>query len=136
MSMTRYVGPTCYRVYYGVVRIKYRGADKSLVRPGRKQANVSVRMAPCLAEKKNLMTARVSMLLKSRASMTCFWGCFRPGRAKDFSAPGNVSFCIVYHKEVALQCNVSDCVTKIAYSFITRTKLFFFFNFGRLHFTM
>ena len=28
-----------------VPEIKYRGADKSLARPGRKQANVSVRMA-------------------------------------------------------------------------------------------
>jgi len=49
-----------------------RAADKSLARPGRKQANVSVRMAwisfgalPC--RKKKLMAARVSMLLKSRA---------------------------------------------------------------------
>jgi len=40
--------------------------------------------APCLAKKKkNLMTARVSMLLKSRASLTCFL----PGQAKDLSAP-------------------------------------------------
>ena len=38
-----------------------RGADKSLARPGRKQA------LPC-RKKKTLMTARVSMLLKSRAS--------------------------------------------------------------------
>jgi len=37
--------------------------------------------------KRNLMTARVSMLLKSRASLTCFPACFRPGRAKDLSAP-------------------------------------------------
>jgi len=70
----------------------YRGADKSLARPGRKQANVSVRMAwisfgalPC--KKINLMTDRVSMLLKSRASLTCFRTCFLPGRAKDLSAP-------------------------------------------------
>ena len=42
--------------------------------------------APCLAEKKNLMTARVSMLLKSLASLTCFRACFLPGRAKDLSA--------------------------------------------------
>jgi len=41
--------------------------------------------APCLAEKK-LMTARVSMLLKSRASLTYFWACVLPGRAKDLSA--------------------------------------------------
>ena len=70
----------------------YRGADKSSARPGRKQANVSVRMAsisfgalPC-RKKKNLI-ARVSMLLKSRASLTCFRACFLPGRAKDLSAP-------------------------------------------------
>jgi len=33
------------------------------------------------------MTARVSMLLKSRASLTCFRVCFLPGRDKDLSAP-------------------------------------------------
>jgi len=43
--------------------------------------------APCPAGKKNLMTARVSMMLKSRASLTCFRACFLPGRAKDLSAP-------------------------------------------------
>jgi len=47
--------------------------------------------APCLAGKKNLMTARVSMLLKSRASPPCFPACFLPGRAKDLSAPGTLS---------------------------------------------
>jgi len=70
-----------------------RDTDKSLTRPGRKQANVSIRMAwisfgslPC-RKKKNLMTACVSMLLKSRVSLTCFLACFLPGRAKDLSAP-------------------------------------------------
>jgi len=43
--------------------------------------------APCLAGEKNLMTARVSMLLKSRAFLTCFRACFLPDRAKDLSAP-------------------------------------------------
>ena len=53
--------------------------------------------APCLAgrkkerkkerRKKNLMTARVSMLLKSPASLAFFRACFLPGRAKDLSAP-------------------------------------------------
>ena len=71
----------------------YRSADKSLARPGRKQANVSARMAwisfgalSC-RRKKNLMTVRVSMLLKSPASLTCFRACFLPGRAKGLSAP-------------------------------------------------
>jgi len=46
--------------------------------------------APCLeGGKKTLMTARVSMLLKSRASLTCFRACFLPDRAKDLSAPRN-----------------------------------------------
>ena len=44
--------------------------------------------APCLAgKKKTLMTTRVSMLLKSRASLTCFRACVLPCRAKDLSAP-------------------------------------------------
>jgi uncharacterized membrane protein len=55
-------------------------ADKSLARPGRKQ-DVSVRMAwisfgasPC--RKRNLMTIRVPILSKSRASLTCCRACF------------------------------------------------------------
>jgi len=71
---------------------KYRGADKSLARPGRKQGNISVSMAwisfgALLCRKKNLMTARVSILLKLRASLTCFRASFLPGWAKDLSAP-------------------------------------------------
>jgi len=78
--------------------IEYRDADKSLARPGRKQPNISVRMAwisfgalHCRGEK-NLMTARVSMLLKLRASLACFRACFLPGRAKDLSAPRYISW--------------------------------------------
>jgi len=40
-----------------------------------------------LQKKKNLMTARLSILLKSHASLTCFRASFLPGRAKDLSAP-------------------------------------------------
>ena len=46
---------------------------------------ISFGASPC--RNKNLMTARVSMLLKSRASLTCFRACFLHGRAKDLSAP-------------------------------------------------
>ena len=80
----------------------YKGADKSLARPGRKQANVSVRIAwisfgalPCGGGEENLMTARVSMLLKSRASLTCFRACFIHGRAKDLSAPRVMQDCFL-----------------------------------------
>jgi hypothetical protein len=72
----------------------YRGADKSLTLPWKKQDNVSVRMVWISfgallcggwGGGGNLMTVRVSMLLKSRASLTCFRACFLPDRAKDLS---------------------------------------------------
>ena len=74
------------------IEIYNRGADKSLARPARKEADVFVRMTGISfgtlhCRKKNVMTARVSMLLKSRASLACFRACFLPGRAKDLSAP-------------------------------------------------
>jgi len=37
-------------------------------------------------QEKSLMTARISMLLKSRSSLTCFRASFLPGRSKDLSA--------------------------------------------------
>ena len=44
----------------------------------------------CIAGKENLLTARVSMLLKLRGSLICFGACFLPGWAKDLSAPGRL----------------------------------------------
>jgi len=42
----------------------------------------------CLAgKKKTLLTTRVSMLLKSRAPLTCFRACLLPDQAKDLSPP-------------------------------------------------
>ena len=69
----------------------YRGANKSLAWPGRKEVYVSVRRAwisfgALLFWSGTLTPARVSMLLKSRSSLTCFRACFLPGRAKDLSA--------------------------------------------------
>ena len=83
----------CYKSVWASRRV-YRDADKSLARPGRKQANVSVRIGrisrPFVLQekKKNLITARVSIWLKSRASLTCFRAYFLLGRAKDLSAHG------------------------------------------------
>jgi len=74
------------KVAYGY----YRGADKSLARPGRKQATVSVRMAwisfgalPCEG---GGGLYDVSIFLKSRASLTGFWACLFPGWTKDLTA--------------------------------------------------
>jgi hypothetical protein len=72
--------------------VLYRGV-KSLARLGRKQTYVSVRMArisfgalPCRKKKLDI-SRHVPMLLKSRASLTCFRAFFLPGRAKDLSSP-------------------------------------------------
>ena len=46
--------------------------------------------APCLAGGEGLMTVRVSMLLKSRASLTWLRACFFPGRAKDVPVPRHI----------------------------------------------
>ena len=71
----------------------YKGADKSLARPGRKQANVSVRMAwisfgtlPC-RKKKVDDSSHLDVVEIAQVSGQCFRDCFLPGRAKDLSAP-------------------------------------------------
>jgi len=83
---------TIFLIWY-LSTILYRGAEKTLTRPGSKQANISLKISwisfgalPC-RKNKILITSRVSMLLKSRASLLCFQDCFLPGRAKDVSAP-------------------------------------------------
>jgi len=95
---------TAWNLSYGlhcnilwITLISNRGAAKSLARPERKQANVSVRMEwisfdalPC---RKRHLTARVSILLKSRASLKCFRACFLHGRVKDLSALRYKAFC-------------------------------------------
>jgi len=90
----------------------YRDADKSLAQPERKQCNVSVRISwisfgalPC--REKNLMTACVLMLLKSRVSLTGFRACFFPGRAKDLSAPRYVRRTCCLHLQ-SKRCGQND----------------------------
>jgi len=69
------------------MRYQYRGADKSLARPEKRHANDVNYLRHLALQRKKMMTARVSMLLKSRASLTRFRACFLRGRAKDLSAP-------------------------------------------------
>ena len=72
---------------------KYRSADKSLARPGRKQARKHVRDARYF---NNIETRAVIMFLfflqgkapkEIHAILTETLACFLPGRAKDLSAP-------------------------------------------------
>ena len=71
---------------------KYQGADKSLVRPGRKQAWKHVRDARDF-NKIELRAVIKLFLLQSKAPKEVHailaetLGCFLPGRAKDLSAP-------------------------------------------------
>jgi len=81
----------------------YRGADKSLARPGRKQANVSDRMAcisfgalPC--RKKKWWKLASTCCWNRARRLTCFRGCFLPGWARDLSAP-RLLLQIIWNKE-------------------------------------
>jgi len=54
------------------------------------------------------MPPRVKILLKSRASLTCFPACFLPGRAKDLSAPRyNTAGCLI--QKIALYAVNAGC---------------------------
>jgi len=106
--------------------LMYRGADKSLAWPGRKQVNVTVRMAgisfgtlPCRGEK--TWRQLVSMLLKSHASLTCFWARFPPGRDKDLSAPRYKTFRQTPVKSAHIKQLLH--ITK-SYGYIHREKIF------------
>jgi len=68
----------------------YRGADKSLARPGRKQARKHVKEA---RDFNKIETRAVIKFLLGKAPkeinaiLTETLACFLPGRAKDLSAP-------------------------------------------------
>jgi hypothetical protein len=74
------------------VIIHYRGADKSLARPGRKQSQKHTREA---RDFNNMETRAVIKFLflqgkepkETHAILTETLACFLPGRAKDLSAP-------------------------------------------------
>jgi len=71
----------------------YRGADKSLARPGRKQARKHVRDARDFNNIETRAVIKFYFFLQGKAtkeihaSLTETLACFLPGRAKDLSAP-------------------------------------------------
>ena len=67
--------------------------------------------ALCLVGKK-LMTTRVSMLLKSRASLTCFRACFLPSRVKDLKAP-RYHYCV--HSEKTPDDGQKSCPKSVEF---------------------
>jgi len=82
--------PACTYVLL-MKEIHYRGADKSLARPGRKQARKHIRDA---RDFNNIETRTVIMFFckapkEIHAILTETLACFIPGRAKDLSAPLN-----------------------------------------------
>ena len=74
------------------------------------------------------MTARVSMLLKSRASLTCFRASFLPGRTKDLSAPGKT--------DKGGYMNKPKCMAKTYYIHRQTWKWMKTLSFHFLHFTI
>jgi len=71
----------------------YRGADKSLARPGRKQARKHVRDARDFNNIETRAVIKFFFVLQGKAQkeihaiLTETLACFLPGRAKDLSAP-------------------------------------------------
>ena len=71
----------------------YRGADKSLARPGRKQARKHVRDARDFNNIETRAVIKIFLSLQGKAPkeihaiLTETIACFLPGRAKDLSAP-------------------------------------------------
>jgi len=80
----------------------YHKCTGVLVSPTRKEkVNVSVRTAwiscgTLLCGKINMMTTRISILLKTRTSLTYFRASSLPGRAKDLSAPRYIGLRVKY----------------------------------------
>jgi len=80
--------------YYYLAHLKryYRGADKSLARPGRKQARKHVRDARVFDKIETRAVIKFPLLQgkapkEIHAILTETLACFLPGRAKDLSAP-------------------------------------------------
>ena len=71
--------------------VSYRGADKSLARPGRKQARKHVRDARDSTTSRRELSSSFFLQGKApeeiNAILTETLTCFLPGRAKDLSAP-------------------------------------------------
>ena len=85
---------------YGYIRI-YRGADKSLARPGRKQARKHVRDARDFNKIEKRAVIRFLFLQGKEpkeidAILTETLACFLPGRAKDLATPLYVSLLHMY----------------------------------------
>jgi len=78
----------------------YVGADKSLARPGRKQAWKYVRDARDFNNMETRAVFKVLFFLQGKAPkeihviLTEKLACFLPGRAKDLSAPLYIAFLI------------------------------------------
>jgi hypothetical protein len=93
-----------------------QGADKSLARPGRKQAWKYVRGA---CDFKNIKMRAVSKFFPARQGpegnshhLTETLACFLPGRAKDLSAPLYVCYIhLLAHCFNIMQC-IWYCVTE------------------------
>ena len=100
-----------------VLCIVVPGADKSLARPGKKQARKHVRDA---RDFNNIETRAVNFLfLQGKAPkeiyaiLTETLACFLPGRAKDFSAPLYICMYVCMCFNIASSCYVCTYIAHI-----------------------
>jgi len=64
------------------------------------------------------MTARVSMLLKSRASLTYFRACFLPGRVRTYQHPGKLISSATFNA-IKVQINHFSSSTIVSFAVVT-----------------
>jgi len=88
-----------------VNQITYRGADKSLAQPGRKEARKHVRDARDFSKIETWAVIKF-LFLQGRVPkeihtiLTETLACFLPGEAKDLSAPLYILMTFYYHLEL------------------------------------
>jgi len=93
LSLVAYIGALMSMSWLHSWRMAYRGADKYLARPGRKQARKRVRDASDFNNIETRVVNKFFSPLQGKATkeidtiLTETLACFLPGRAKDLSAP-------------------------------------------------
>ena len=88
-----------------MISLPYRGADKSLARPGRKQARKHIRDARDFKNIETRAVIKFFFFLQGKAPkdihaiLTETGVCFLPGWVKDLSAP----LCVEYHNPLKVK---------------------------------
>ena len=109
-----------YTVFFHI--FSYRGADKSLARPGRKQARKHVRRRARFQQHRDASCHKVFFFFlqgkapkEIHAIPTETLACFLPGRAKDLSAPLYIFARKLLNTELCMCFLYNFCLTHLSF---------------------